>query len=115
MNIVGKKFSERVKLLRQQPSALRGWMPHLKNYKMTVKEIAQYLLSIFGGYRDPETAVRLLALAWYYYLQDKGSAVEDKDDYKTFMVMLEIDVVEVMERVVNEYIVNLKGREKKGR
>ncbi len=108
MNIAGKKFVENVRMLRKNPAALRGWLPHLKNYKMTVREIAKYLLSIFGGTRPPEMMPRLIALAWHYYLADHGGEVQEKDDYKTFLVMLEIDVVEVMETVVNNYMTNLK-------
>ncbi len=108
MNTIGEKFVNNVILLRKNPAALRGWLPHLKNYKMTVREIAKYLLSIFGGVRPPELMPKMIALAWHYYLEDHGGEVKDKDDYKTFMVMLEIDVVEVMETVVNNYMANLK-------
>jgi len=113
MNIVGKNFAERIKMLRQQPGALRGWMPHLKNYKMTVRELAKYIFSIFGGDRSPEPAPRLLALAWYYYLQERSEA--DPEDYKSFMVMLEIDVVEAMEGIVNNYLANLRKKEASSR
>ncbi len=107
--MTGQKYINNLISLRKNPAALRGWLPYLKNYKMTVREIAKYLLSLFGGTRSPEMMPRMLALAWYYYLEDKGDEVKNKDDYKTFMVMLEIDVLEAMETVVSEYVGNKKG------